>query len=143
MELLTDISDWADTHHPKWLDIVRIILGVFLFMKGVYFLQHQEVLRDMMPEFVKLTGIVMMVHYVAFAHLVGGLFITMGLFTRLASLVQLPILFGAVFITNMSTDAFGVEWVISLLVLLALFVMLFMGSGKYSANHYLDTHHDK
>jgi putative oxidoreductase len=143
MSSITKISYWADTHHPIWLDVVRVALGSFLFMKGIYFLEHQEMLRAMMPEAVKLTGIIVIVHYVAFAHLVGGIFIAIGLFTRLSVLLQLPVLLGAVFITNMSSNAFGVEWFISFSVLLALGTMLLMGSGKHSADHYLDTHHDR
>ena len=34
--------EW-DTHHPMWLDAVRATLGLFLFTKGMFFLQHQEV----------------------------------------------------------------------------------------------------
>lgn len=143
MSSITKISYWADTHHPIWIDVVRFAVGSFLFMKGIYFLEHQEVLQSMMPDFVKIVGIVLIVHYVAFAHLVGGVFIMIGLFTRLSVLCQLPILFGAVFITNMATNAFGVEWFISLIVLLVLGILLLMGSGKYSADRYLATHHDR
>ena len=30
MNFLHRIQHWGDSHHPKWLDIVRIILGIFL-----------------------------------------------------------------------------------------------------------------
>jgi uncharacterized membrane protein YphA (DoxX/SURF4 family) len=39
----------------------------------------------------------MIAHYVAVAHLVGGLMLLFGLYTRLATLVQLPVLIDAVF----------------------------------------------
>ena len=140
---LTKISCWAEIHHPIWLDIIRVALGSYLFMKGLYFLQHQEILGTMLPESVQIAAIVVIVHYITFAHLVGGVCIAIGLFTRLSVLFQLPILLGAVFIKNMSMNAFGAEWFIAFTVLLGLGVMLLMGSGTYSADYYLDKHKDR
>jgi uncharacterized membrane protein YphA (DoxX/SURF4 family) len=42
----------------------------------------------------------MIAHYVAVAHLVGGLMLLFGLYTRLATLVQLPVLIDAVFLLS-------------------------------------------
>jgi len=42
-------------------------------------------------------------HFIAFAHLVGGLLIAMGLITRPAILFQLPILIGAVLFVRPET----------------------------------------
>lgn len=39
MSTITKITNWGDTHYPVWLDAVRATLGLFLFTKGVYFLQ--------------------------------------------------------------------------------------------------------
>ncbi len=40
MNLVQRVEHWGDTHHPQWLDIVRILLGVFLCYKGVDFLMN-------------------------------------------------------------------------------------------------------
>jgi uncharacterized membrane protein YphA (DoxX/SURF4 family) len=40
MNLVQRVEHWGDTHHPQWLDVVRILLGVFLCYKGVDFLMN-------------------------------------------------------------------------------------------------------
>ncbi|EJF08711.1 DoxX family protein [Pontibacter sp. BAB1700] len=94
------IEHWADAHHPVWVDFVRMALGIFLFVKGVMFIQDtaalQSIMRNSQFQWVSFG----MAHYVAFAHLVGGLLIAMGLITRIAILFQIPILLGAVFFIN-------------------------------------------
>jgi uncharacterized membrane protein YphA (DoxX/SURF4 family) len=40
-------------------------------------------------------------HYVVFAHLLGGLWLVLGMFTRAACIVQIPILLAAVFVIKM------------------------------------------
>jgi len=76
-------------------------------------------------------------HYVAFAHLVGGLMLAFGLFTRLAALVQLPVLIGAVFFidTRDAMLATGSQFEYSLMVLVLLLVFLVYGGGKWSVDH--------
>jgi uncharacterized membrane protein YphA (DoxX/SURF4 family) len=76
-------------------------------------------------------------HYVAFAHLVGGLFIAMGLVTRVAILFQLPILIGAVFFINPQRGFYSenAELWSSIIVLLLLIFFLIWGSGKLSVDH--------
>jgi uncharacterized membrane protein YphA (DoxX/SURF4 family) len=75
-------------------------------------------------------------HYVIFAHILGGPLIAVGLFTRFASLIQLPILIGAVFMVNAPKGFLSIgnhmELEISLLVLVGLVVFIVFGAGKYS-----------
>ena len=85
MNLLEKFEYWGDRHHPKWLDIIRIVLGIFLCYKGVDFLRNTSdlislmTLRSPFSSFV----IILVAHYVAFAHVIGGLFLTIGMFTML------------------------------------------------------------
>ncbi len=37
MKLLSRIQEWGDQHHPKWLDFIRIALGLVLIWKGIAF----------------------------------------------------------------------------------------------------------
>lgn len=131
------MEHWADAHHPAWIDFIRMALGIFIFMKGIMFIQDtqalQTIMRNSQFQWVSL-GIA---HYVAFAHLVGGLFIAMGLVTRVAILFQLPILIGAVFFINPQRGFYSenAELWSSIIVLLLLIFFLIWGSGKLSVDH--------
>ncbi len=144
MNSLTKIEHWADTHHPQWIDFVRIILGLFILYKGILFISDTNALLSIMKsadlQFVNLG----LAHYVAFAHLVGGLLIALGLVTRFAILFQLPILLVAVFLVN-SQQGFlivsnNLEFPISVIVLILLIVFLIYGSGKFSIDNWMKKH---
>ena len=141
MKALENLEHWADTHHPKWIDIVRVLFGLFIFYKGISFIQHNDELMSLMKgsmfaNFAKLS----VVHYIAFSHLVGGLLIAAGLITRVAVIFQLPILIGAVFFVNFPQGFSGnSELELSIMTLLLLVVFLFYGSGKLSLDEYIRT----
>lgn len=75
-----------------------------------------------------------LLHYVALAHFVGGLLLVIGLLTRLAALVQVPILAGAVFIVHREDGLFalGQSLEFSALVLFLLIVITISGGGPLS-----------
>lgn len=144
MNTLDNIEHWADTHHPRWIDFVRIGLGLFIFYKGIIFISDKSSLMNMMNNVDTALFNMAMVHYVAFAHLFGGILIAMGLLTRLAIAFQLPILFVAVFFVNINMGFFSVannlEFEISLMVLILLIVFFIYGSGKFSVDEYMKRH---
>ena len=137
MNTIQKIEVWGDTHHPRWLDIIRIPFGIFLLYKGIYFIQNTDAILALIesPDGAFLAFSI--AHYVAFAHLVGGLLITLGMFTRMACMFQIPVLLGAVFYINLSKGIFNSEFEISLLVLILLIVFLVLGSGKISVDNYI------
>jgi putative oxidoreductase len=138
MNLLEKFEYWGDRHHPKWLDIIRIALGKFLFWKGIDFLRNTSDLISMMELRSPFSGfvIILLGHYVAFAHIIGGFFLTIGMFTRAACLIQIPILLGAVIFVNINAtkDAFSPysELFLSIIVLLLLIYFLIIGNGPLS-----------
>jgi len=142
MNVVHKIEHWGDTHHPKFLDLVRIALGVFLLLKGVAFMENTAYLRDLIEsqDVVDLSpGVLMvLVYYVTFAHMIGGILITLGIFTRLASIVQIPIVLGAVFLTGIFKEPINtLEWPsVTALILLVMFTIL--GSGPISLDRYLE-----
>src|SRR6185312_15038382 len=81
------------------------------------------------------TGIVL--HYVTFAHFVGGAMLTIGFLTRVAAAVQIPILAGAVFFVHRNDGLFamGQSLEFSALVLFLLVVIAINGAGKYSLDY--------
>lgn len=138
MNLIQKFEYWGDRHHPKWLDIIRIALGIFLCYKGVDFLRNTSQLISVM----KLTSpfgdfmTILVAHYITFVHIIGGFFLAIGMFTRAACLIQIPILFGAIIFVNISgtSAAFSPysELVLSVLVLLLLIYFLIIGNGALS-----------
>lgn len=140
MNIVQKIGRWGDAHHPHWLDILRITLGIIIFAKGVGFVNDRDAVADLIRHTNFQLSIWSAVHYVVFAHLVGGLFIIFGFQTRLAIIFQIPILIGAVFFVNI-TNGFNFlnsEFWISLAVLLLLLVFLVVGSGKYSLDNMMN-----
>src|SRR5437868_12162386 len=124
MNFLQRVEMWGDNHHPKWLDIIRIILGVFLCYKGIDFLRNMGTLMGLMPINVEFGSLMFIVlgHYVVFAHIVGGILMTIGLFTRFAALIQIPVLLVALIFVNTKGDVLRPysELFLSLMVLLLL-----------------------
>lgn len=137
-----NLEHWGDTHHPRWLDIIRIALGVFFIIKGVQFLNNMaEMLTVLGGTFSFNSFAVMMVgHLVVFAHLVGGLFLALGLFTRVAAIIQIPILLGALIFLSANKgvlEPYG-QWVVTLLALLLTIFFLIEGNGPWSVEHFFD-----
>ncbi|HMH34800.1 MAG TPA: DoxX family membrane protein, partial [Puia sp.] len=76
----------------------------------------------------------MLGNYIAFSHLLGGFLLILGLLTRFACLLQIPILLGAIIFINSSGDVLKPfsELALSILVLLLLIYFLIVGNGPWS-----------
>src|SRR5882762_9174024 len=134
MNLVQRVEHWGDTHHPQWLDIVRIALGIFLCFKGVEFLNNMGTMLSLVTHtmaFGSFTSMLMS-NYIAFAHILGGILLILGVLTRFACLIQLPILLGAIFFINLSPEMYRPfsELALSILVLLLLVLFLIVGNGN-------------
>ena len=121
------------------LDMLRIYLGLALIGKGYYFIRNLTELFDLTSSAVSY-GDFILAHYILLAHLVGGLCIVAGVFTRLAIFMNIPILFGAVTMIHLPEGLFqanqGLE--LSVLVLFLLCLSFYHGSGKFSVDGYFD-----
>ena len=74
---------------------------------------------------------------ITWAHMLGGVLIIVGLLTRYAVLLQLPILLGAIFfLTKNSVLGSGAEVAFTVLVLLMLIFFLIEGGGPLSFDSY-------
>jgi putative oxidoreductase len=129
---------WGNTHHPKWVDIVRIVLGVFLCYKGIAFLRNMGIMNDLLSNHLSFGSfaIIMIGHYIVFAHILGGIFITMGVLTRFACVIQIPILLGALIMINWSQDMLRPysQLMLTIVVLLLLIYFLIAGNGVWAVN---------
>lgn len=74
----------------------------------------------------------MMSNYIAFAHMLGGVLLILGVLTRFACLIQLPILLGAIFFVNSDLYRPFSALILPVLTLLLLIMFLVLGNGKLS-----------
>lgn len=135
MNSVKNLNKWANSHTYLPVDLVRIALGVFLFMKGVSFITNIQYLNELISPIDKIGGGMFLVHYIAPAHMVGGIMIAFGLLTRWAIIAQLPILVGAI-IVNFMGQMHSQNLLLALLILGICVFFLFYGSGKNSADYY-------
>ncbi len=122
--------NWFEQHQSYAYSLVRIFLGAALFIRGILFISNPAKLTQLAGS----EKYFWMYSYIAIVHLVGGGLLAAGLFTRFAALIQIPILFGAVFIIHLSQGflASGQSLELSGLVLFLLLVFFFFGSGELS-----------
>jgi len=139
MKLLTKIQIWGDHHHPQWLDLFRIALGVILIWKGILFALNLDAFTALMMQHRLGTAVVLSLaaHLIIGLHVIGGFFITIGSHTRLFCLLNLPILIVAVLFVNLSQNIFSpyAEFWLSCSVLAALVCFLIEGDGVWSVEH--------
>jgi uncharacterized membrane protein YphA (DoxX/SURF4 family) len=145
MNLLQRLEFWGDRHHPKWADILRFALGIFLVYKGIDFLENMSNMIGRMNSFLPNSYFALSIlgHYIVFAHLVGGLMLAVGLLTRAACIMQIPILIGAIFFINQSMFRPFQEMGITLLCLAGLIYFLIAGNGPWSVDKYFDEKKEK
>lgn len=134
-----DFIDWIEAHQSVALDVIRIYLGIGLFVRGVLFVSEPEGLGAL----VDLSNFSMasagLGAYVTVAHLVGGLLLATGLLTRIAAAVQIPILIGAVVLVHWQDGLLSANQSLefSVLVLFLLSVVFLFGAGRWSADWYV------
>jgi putative oxidoreductase len=135
MNSVKELNKWANTHTYLPIDLLRVALGIFLFMKGIFFITNIQYLADLISPIDKIGGGMFLIHYIAPAHMVGGIMIVFGLLTRWAIIAQLPILVAAVII-NFMGEMHSQNLLLALITLAICVFFLFYGSGKHSADYY-------
>lgn len=141
-----DITEKTSIRQPRWLTIVRIALGFILFWKGINFIRDTSDLQLMLQ---RMSVAVIDKNYewiaflITYINLLGGLFITVGLFTKTSCIVQIPILIGAVFFVNTKhgLNQSNAELILSVIVLILLILFSIKGSGVLSADEYFRSYY--
>ncbi|MBU3822780.1 DoxX family protein [Flavobacteriaceae bacterium XHP0103] len=135
METIKSLNKWANSHTYIPLDLLRVALGMFLFIKGISFMSDSEMLMSLFKPMQNMAGGMIMVHYVAPAHFLGGILIAFGLLTRWTIIAQIPILIGAIlinFVGEMNTN----NLILAIIILIVCTFFLLYGSGKHSLDYY-------
>lgn len=138
MNRLHQLNQWSIAHNPRWLVILRVALGLSLLLKGIFFLSNTVALQTLMVAN-QIPAIEWLSMLITWIHLLGGVFIIIGLFTRWAVLVQIPILLGAIIFVNANSPVFAAEseFGLSLIIFLLLIFFFAEGGGPISVDGFL------
>ncbi|MDX1429297.1 MAG: DoxX family protein [Rhodothermales bacterium] len=127
------LLQWQWQHNSLGADLVRVFLGLALLIRGLLFAINPDSLADLAPDQV----VDWVAYYIMIAHLVGGALLTVGLFTRVAALIQIPVLVGAVLVVHIRQGLASPNQSLELaaLVLFLLIVFFVFGPGKRSLDY--------
>jgi uncharacterized membrane protein YphA (DoxX/SURF4 family) len=135
-------STWVGAHRRHLLDLVRIYLGIGLLIKGIFYLQN--------PALMGIAGapgwLTAAAKFAPFVHIVGGLLLAAGVLTRVAALIQMPIVFAALFYLHLPRMAQSMQAreavEFSALVLFLLSIFFVVGPGPLSLAERFNLRHD-
>lgn len=123
------LSAWFIENRDMWIEALRIYLGIALMLKGIEFILNQELAEELVGEvglpFFKFLSM----HVVILVHLAGGFLLAIGLLTRIAALMQIPILLGAIFFVHLRQGLFQRSQNLELVILVLFLLIMFVGYG--------------
>jgi uncharacterized membrane protein YphA (DoxX/SURF4 family) len=124
-----------DSKTDKAYSLIRIFLGIALLIRGWLILANPDSLIELGVE----RELFFWVSLVGMIHIIGGLLLFIGLITRIAALIQIPILISAIFYVHSHTQLMmgGQSLELAILVLFLLFLFFIVGSGPISVSQYL------
>ncbi len=131
------MDKWSDQNRDVGLLLLRIVLGGVLILKGYRFLFHTTDITSLLNSFHQTPFSTALVWVVIFANIAGGLFILMGIFTRIVCLIQIPILIGAMLINMVTHLLNSSEWLLAFVTFFLIVYLYIYGIGKYSIQHLL------
>jgi len=131
---LADYLRRIESNRHLVLDVVRVYLGAGLFFRGLVLALTDTGLQQLTggaAPSVTTSGVAL---YVMTAHLAGGALLVVGLYTRLAALLQIPVLAGAVLVVHWQNGLLSANQSLefSALVLFLLGLVFLFGGGRWS-----------
>ena len=142
MNLTQQVLKWEHVRHKVLVLIFRVVLGIIITYKGIVFIGNTEYFDSQLQHSTLHFDSSFWICYVVFAHVVGGMFITVGLLTRPALFIQIPVTLGALLFINPGDHGFALDsdFLLSFVVLCMLCYFLFKGPGEISMDNYLRNH---
>lgn len=135
-----NIADKLIPNNPNTYSLLRIISGLILLTRGINFIFVMSDLKLMIQQadvavFAEKSDALSLI--IAFLDITCGLFITVGFITRVSAIIQLPVLFVAVFFVNMRhIGESSFEFILSLITFILIIIVAYKGSGPFSADEY-------
>lgn len=140
MNVLHKISHWLLPRRQVLITILRVITGIVIALKGISFIWHYQQLQALIRSS-SLSAFAENVwsYYIIFSSLLSGSLIFVGLLTRFAIILQLPVLIGAVFFINPGEGSriMNGEFILSIVILALLIYFLLKGPGQISMDTYI------
>lgn len=130
MKPFEQIQKWLNSHSNLAYPFIRIFLGIALLIRGVMLFINPDALTQLDGA----SQFYWSFSYVIILHILGGALLTVGFATRVAALLQIPVLFGAVFFVHLQQGLAVVEqsFELSVLVLVLLTIFFLFGGGELS-----------
>lgn len=141
MNFVQRMDAWSERQQVKWILLLRIALGLLLWYKGFSFISHTNELEATIAGSRFSDQAHWLAIYVTWSQFFGGVMLLVGLLTRVAVVIQLPVLIGAVFFINAAHDILHTDpqfW-LSVIALALLLFFLAEGGGPYSMDRYIKT----
>ena len=134
MNLLERAKIIEKNHYPLWMVALRVCLGLALFIRGIQFIKNDSLFQQVITHSAFLQTYPWLHLTIPWFHLLGGILILIGVFTRLAAALQIPILIGAIFFVKQDSSLFlgALEIPFAIFILILLIVFLIEGDGYFS-----------
>ncbi|MCS6990244.1 MAG: DoxX family protein [Chitinophagales bacterium] len=127
------LDSWSQRNLSAFIFGLRLVLALVLFVKGYMFLFRIHELQEVMTALDMSKINMPLALIVGWAHLICGLFIGVGMLTRICCLISFPILVGAVFYVNIRQGfVTSTEWLVSVVVLYLIIFFFVYGNGPIS-----------
>jgi len=135
MKKFDEMLEWLSANQNIAYSLIRICLGTALFSRGYILVSNPDAMIELAGD----ETLFIWASYISVGHLIGGLLIAFGLFTRIGALFQIPILAGAVFVVgDKSLIMGGQTFELAAMVLFLLIVCFVFGGGAYSLGKRMD-----
>ena len=134
-----NIADKLIPARPTVYSFLRIVTGLIILIRGFNFILVMATLKSMIQADVAVfaENSTTLAFIISVLDIACGLFIMVGFVTRISAIIQVPILFVAVFLVNIrhiGTNSF--EFLLSLVTLFLVIMVAYKGSGPFSADEY-------
>jgi len=135
MNFFNNLINWLEENNNLAYSFIRIFLGTALLIRGWIMISDPGTIASLAGE----DKTYWWFSYITISHLAGGIFLAIGFLTRFAALIQIPVLFGAVFLIHLKQGllSVGQSLELSLLVLVLLLIHFVFGSGSLSVDNSL------
>ena len=134
MDTLHKFTTSMDTKTGIAYALIRMFLGIALAIRGWMIVSNPEAVFELGVT----RELFMWVSFVGIVHLLGGILLCAGFFTRLGAFIQIPILINAIFFVYKHTELMmgGQSLELASLVLFLLCIYFIFGAGTLSLRDY-------